>query len=57
MSTETKPSATPPGLLRRNAVRLTALALIATFYGFARLPTLTQPEREALASRFVERQA
>jgi hypothetical protein len=52
MSTQTNPSAPPPGLVRRNAVRLTALALVATFYGFARLPTLTQPERDTLASRF-----
>ncbi|HYX22863.1 MAG TPA: CRTAC1 family protein, partial [Thermoanaerobaculia bacterium] len=41
-----------PGLLRRNATRLLALALILGLYGFARLPTLPQAERQALAGRF-----
>jgi enediyne biosynthesis protein E4 len=41
-----------PGFLRRHAVRLVAVALIAGLYGFARLPTLPESERQALASRF-----
>ena len=41
-----------PGFFRRNAVRLTALVLIGGLYGFARLPTLPEGERQALASRF-----
>jgi hypothetical protein len=45
-------SSPPPGMVRRHAVRIAALALVAALYGFARLPTLTQPERDALASRF-----
>jgi hypothetical protein len=40
------------GFFRRNATRLTALAVIAGLYGFARQPTLPQAERDALASRF-----
>ncbi len=40
------------GLFRRNATRLLAVALIAALYGFARLPTLPEPQRQALASRF-----
>jgi hypothetical protein len=40
------------GFFRRNATRLTAVAVIAGLYGFARLPTLPQAERDALASRF-----
>ncbi|HEV2851245.1 MAG TPA: CRTAC1 family protein [Thermoanaerobaculia bacterium] len=42
----------PSGFLRRNAVRLVAVALIAGLYGFARIPTLPEGERQALASRF-----
>jgi hypothetical protein len=38
--------------LQRNAVRLTAVALIGALYGFARLPTLPEDERQALTSRF-----
>ena len=41
-----------PGFFRRNATRLVAVAMIAGLYGFARLPTLSPGEREALASRF-----
>ena len=41
-----------PGFIRRHAVRLTAVALIGGLYGFARLPTLPEGERQALASRF-----
>jgi hypothetical protein len=41
-----------PGFFRRNAVRIVAVALIAGLYGFARLPTLPEGERQALASRF-----
>jgi hypothetical protein len=41
-----------PGWLRRNAARLAAVALIGGLYGFARLPTLPEVERQALASRF-----
>src|SRR5262245_51567079 len=40
------------GLLRRYAARLVAAVLICTLYGFARLPTLSDTERTALASRF-----
>jgi hypothetical protein len=40
------------GLWRRHAARLTALMLIVTLYGFARLPTLSPAERAALAARF-----
>jgi hypothetical protein len=40
------------GFFRRNATRLTAVAVIAALYGFARQPTLPEPERQALASRF-----
>lgn len=39
-------------LFRRHITRLTALALVATLYGFARQPTLPAAERAALASRF-----
>jgi enediyne biosynthesis protein E4 len=41
-----------PGFFRRNATRLVAVAVIAGLYGFARQPTLSQAERQALASRF-----
>jgi hypothetical protein len=41
-----------PGFFRRNATRLVAVAVIAGLYGFARQPTLPEPERAALASRF-----
>src|SRR6185295_4844194 len=40
------------GFLQRNAARLVALALIGALYGFARLPTLPESERQTLASRF-----
>jgi hypothetical protein len=40
------------GLFRRNATRLVAVALIGALYGFARLPTISEPERQALAARF-----
>jgi len=42
----------PSGFLRRNAVRLVAVALIAGLYGFARIPNLPEGERQTLASRF-----
>lgn len=42
----------PSGFLRRNAVRLVAVALIAGLYGFARIPDLPEGERQSLASRF-----
>lgn len=42
----------PSGFLRRNAVRLVAVALIAGLYGFARIPNLPEGERQSLASRF-----
>jgi len=38
--------------LRRNATRLLALALILGLFGFARLPTLPDAERQALAGHF-----
>ncbi len=38
--------------LRRNATRLLALVLIAALFGFARLPTLPDSERQALAGHF-----
>ena len=37
---------------RRNATRLLALALLLGLFGFARLPTLPDAERHALAGRF-----
>jgi len=40
------------GFFRRNAVRLTAVAVIGALYGFARLPTLPEGERQTLAGRF-----
>jgi enediyne biosynthesis protein E4 len=40
------------GFLCRNAARLAAVAIIGGLYGFARLPTLPDGERRALASRF-----
>jgi hypothetical protein len=40
------------GFFRRHAVRLAGLALILATYGFARLPTLPDGERESLAQRF-----
>ncbi|HEV7505973.1 MAG TPA: CRTAC1 family protein [Thermoanaerobaculia bacterium] len=43
---------TDPSFLRRNATRLLALVLIAALFGFARLPTLPDSERQALAGRF-----
>jgi hypothetical protein len=39
-------------LLRHHVARLVAVALIATAYGFARLPELSNSERAALAARF-----
>ena len=41
-----------PGFFRRHAVRLTGVALVLAFYGFARLPELPDAERESLARRF-----
>jgi enediyne biosynthesis protein E4 len=41
-----------PGFFSRHAVRLVAVVVIAGLYGFARLPTLPDGERQALASRF-----
>ncbi|MFY9825662.1 MAG: CRTAC1 family protein [Thermoanaerobaculia bacterium] len=38
--------------MRRNATRLLALVLIVALFGFARLPTLSDGERQALAGRF-----
>lgn len=38
--------------LNRHAVRLVALALVLTLYGFARLPRLDLPEREQMLQRF-----
>jgi hypothetical protein len=43
---------TEQSFLRRNATRLLALALILGLFGFARLPTLPESERQALAGRF-----
>ncbi|HYG63755.1 MAG TPA: VCBS repeat-containing protein, partial [Thermoanaerobaculia bacterium] len=40
------------GFFRRHATRLTALLLLLVLYGFGRLPTLPQEERDAMASRF-----
>ena len=40
------------GWLGRHAVRATAILLILSLYGFARLPQLSRQERAALASRF-----
>lgn len=38
--------------MSRYAVRLAALVLLATIYGFGRLPTLAEDERKELAGRF-----
>jgi len=46
------PGVPEQSILRRNATRLLALALIAALFGFARLPTLPDSERQALAGRF-----
>jgi hypothetical protein len=45
---------TEPSLrfLRSHGVRLAALALVTTAYGFARLPQAGEPERRELAARF-----
>src|SRR5262245_8967574 len=43
---------TQAGWCRRYTARLIAAVLIVTLYGFARLPTLSETERLALASRF-----
>jgi hypothetical protein len=40
------------GVWRRNAGRLLAVAVIATTWGLARVPTLPAAEREAIAARF-----
>jgi hypothetical protein len=40
------------GFIRRHSVRLASVALILALYGFARLPTVSEAEREALARRF-----
>lgn len=41
-----------PGFFRRQSVRLMGLALILVCYGFGRLPTLADDEREAMTQRF-----
>jgi hypothetical protein len=41
-----------PGLIRRYAPRVVAVAILAAIYGFARLPTLDREQRGELASRF-----
>jgi hypothetical protein len=46
-----------PGFLRRYGARLTALVLIGVLYGFARQPTLSDGERQSLASRFAFQRA
>jgi enediyne biosynthesis protein E4 len=40
------------GVFRAYAARLTAVIIILAIYGFARLPSLSKPERERIASRF-----
>lgn len=42
----------PSGFFQRYAVRIAAVLVLAVLYGFGRLPTLPQDEREALAARF-----
>jgi hypothetical protein len=42
----------PASFVPRHAKRVTALAVIAVLYGFARLPEPTETERAALAARF-----
>ena len=39
-------------IFRAYAARLTAVVVILAIYGFARLPSLSTPEREQIASRF-----
>ena len=39
-------------VFRLYAARMTALAVIFAIYGFARLPSLSEPERAAISSRF-----
>ncbi len=39
-------------ILKENAARLTALLIIAVLYGFARLPDISQTERQQLTERF-----
>jgi hypothetical protein len=41
-----------PGFLRRNTVRLVALAFLLSLYGFTRLPELSDAERASMAARF-----
>ena len=41
-----------PGMIRRQGVRLVALAVILVLYGLAQLPEATENERAALATRF-----
>jgi hypothetical protein len=41
-----------PGFWRRFGTRIAVVAILATLFGFARLPTLSEAEREALAKRF-----
>src|SRR5436309_3109742 len=43
---------TPPGLLRRSATALVALALIGVSYAMARFPSLPPDDRAQLAKRF-----
>jgi hypothetical protein len=52
MSASPETPDSPSGFLRRNLTRLVALALVAALYGFAREPSLSAPERQALAGRF-----
>lgn len=40
-----------PGLFRRHATRIAALAVLLAIYGFARLPRLPEAERSALKSK------
>ncbi|HVR99375.1 MAG TPA: ASPIC/UnbV domain-containing protein [Thermoanaerobaculia bacterium] len=42
----------PSGFFQRYAVRIVAVLVLAVLYGFGRLPTLSQDERETLAARF-----
>src|SRR3954468_15655091 len=52
MSASPETPAPPASFLRRNLTRIVALALVAALYGFAREPSLSAPERQALAGRF-----
>ena len=50
--TQRTDTAEQSSFLRRNGTRLLAVALILGLFGFARLPTLPDAERQALAGRF-----